>query len=131
METNTPTYLDAVNIINHGSISNLPADAIVDIPAVIVGGAARGIYVGALPIAAMELCRRRITLHEMIAQAAHQGDANLFLQALCLDPYVRSITQAEKIWTDYLDEYRDYLSMFKSHVNPCGGNVSHHKKCLS
>lgn len=113
LETNAPTYLDAVNIVNHGSITNLPTEAIVDIPAVIVGGIARGLHVGALPLAAMELCRRQITLHELIAQAAHEGDANRFLQALCLDPYVRSITQAERIWTDYLAEYRDYLPMFK------------------
>ena len=113
LETNAPKYLDAINIVNHGSISNLPFDAVVDIPALIVGGAARGIQVGELPIAAMELCRRQITLHEMIARAAHEGDANLFLQALCLDPYVRSISQARKIWQAYLKEYRDYLPMFR------------------
>lgn len=113
LETNTPKYVDAINIINAGSISNLPFDAVVDIPALVVGGAARGIRVGDLPIAAMELCRRQITLHEMIARAAHEGDANLFLQALCLDPYVRSITQARRIWRDYLREYRRYLPMFR------------------
>jgi alpha-galactosidase len=113
LETNTPTYFDAINIVNHGSISNLPFDAVVDIPALAIGGAVRGIRVGELPIAAMELCRRQITLHEMIARSAHEGDANLFLQALCLDPYVHSITQARGIWKDYLREYRAYLPMFK------------------
>ena len=62
LETNTPTYLDAINIVNHGCISNLPADAIVDIPAVVIGGQVRGIHVGELPIGCMELCRRQITL---------------------------------------------------------------------
>ena len=114
LETNKPTYFDAINIINHGSIGNLPADAVVDVPALAVGGAVRGIHVGDLPVAAMELCRRQITLHEMIAKAAHEGDANLFLQALCLDPYVCSITQARGIWKDYLKEYRDYLPMFRT-----------------
>ena len=50
----------------------------------------------------------------MIAKSASDGDPNLFLQALCLDPYVRSITQAKAIWKDYLKEYRDYLPMFKA-----------------
>ncbi|MCG2661361.1 MAG: hypothetical protein L6437_14080 [Kiritimatiellae bacterium] len=113
LETNTPTYFDAINISNHGSISNLPADAVVDVPALAIGGKVRGIHLGELPMAAMELCRRQITLHEMIAKSASEGDANLFLQALCLDPYVRSITQARAIWKDYLKEYRDYLPMFK------------------
>ena len=113
LETNQPLYLDALNIVNHGSIDNLPADAIVDVPAVIVGGEARGIHVGALPIGAMELCRRQIAIHEMVAKATHEGDEKLAVQALCLDPYVRSITQARAIWTDFKEEYADYLPTFK------------------
>lgn len=112
LETNTPLYLDAINIVNHGSIDNLPADAVVDVPAVVVGGEARGIHVGELPIAAMELCRRQITLHEMIAKACATGDAGLVVQSLCVDPYVRSITQARNIWKDYYEQYRDYLPQF-------------------
>ena len=112
LESNTPTYLDAINIVNHGSVSNLPEDAVVDIPALVVGGAVRGIHVGELPIAAMELCRRQITLHEMIAKAAAQGDAGLVVQALCLDPYVHSITQARRIWEDYFREYQECLPRF-------------------
>jgi alpha-galactosidase len=114
LETNDPLYLDAINIVNHGGISNLPEDAIVDIPAVIAGGAARGIHVGELPIGPMELCRRQITIHEMIAKAAHEGDAQLVEQALCLDPYVRSITQARRIWEDFRKEFREELPMFRS-----------------
>jgi alpha-galactosidase len=112
LATNRPTYLDAINIVNHGSISNLPADAIVDIPALVVGGAVRGIHVGELPIGPMELCRRQITIHEMIARAAHEGDEKLVIQALCLDPYVRGITQARRIWQDFRQEYRECLPTF-------------------
>ena len=113
LETNRPTYLDAINIVNHGSISNLPADAIVDIPALAVGGKVRGIHVGELPIGPMELCRRQITLHEMIARATQTGDEKLVVQALCLSPYVRSITQARAIWRDYRKEFSDCLPTFR------------------
>ena len=105
LETNTPTYVDAINIVNHGALSNLPTDAIVDVPAVAVGGEVRSVYVGELPIGPMEICRRQITLHEMIARAAHEGDDSLAVQALCLDPYVRSITQARAIWTEFRETY--------------------------
>lgn len=114
LETNTPQYLDAINIVNRGSVTNLPADAVVDIPALVIGGDVRGIQVGNLPLVPMELCRRQITIHELVAKSAHEGDPNLFLQALCLDPYVRSITQARGIWNDYLKEYKQYLPMFKN-----------------
>ena len=113
LQSNRTTYLDAINIVNHGAIGNLPADAIVDIPAVVKGGQVRGVYVGDLPIGPMELCRRQITIHEMISKATHEGDEKLVVQSLCLDPYVRSITQARKIWTDFKKEYADYLPGFK------------------
>lgn len=49
----------------------------------------------------MELCRRQITIHEMISQAVHDGDESWVEQAFCLDSYVRSITQARRIWADF------------------------------
>ena len=112
LETNTPTYFDAINIVNHGAISNLPPDAIVDVPGIAVGGQVRSIYVGELPLGPMEICRRQITLHEMIAKATHEGDDSLAVQALCLDPYVRSLSQARNIWSDFRKEYKDYLPTF-------------------
>jgi alpha-galactosidase/6-phospho-beta-glucosidase family protein len=61
----------------------------------------------------MEICRRQITLHEMIAKATHEGDDSLAVQALCLDPYVRSLSQARSIWADFRKEYKDNLTTFK------------------
>lgn len=112
LETNTPTYIDAVNIVNHGAISNLPSDAIVDVPAVAAGGQVRSVYVGELPTGPMEICRRQITIHEMTAQAAHEGNDSLAVQILCLDPYVRSLSQARKIWADFRKEYKEDLTTF-------------------
>lgn len=111
--TSEPLYLDAMVTVNRGSISNLPEDAIVDVPVVIAGGRARGIDVGALPLFAAELCRRQITIHELIAQAAHEGSRQRFLEALCLDPFVRGLRTARKLMDDYLDENRQYLPQFR------------------
>jgi len=49
----------------------------------------------------------------MVAQATHEGDESLAIQALALDPYVRSITQARNIWQDFLQEYKSDLPTFK------------------
>lgn len=110
LETNTPTYFDAINIVNHNAIDNLPADAIVDVPALAIGGCVRPIHVGTLPPAPAELCRRQVTLHEMISEAAEKRDDSLAVQALCLDPYVHSITQARNIWEDFRTTYRKELA---------------------
>ena len=113
LETNTPCYIDAVNIVNNGAVGNLPADAILDLPALVIGGEVRSIHVGNLPPGPCELSRRQVALHEMIAQAAVEGSDELVLQALCLDPYVRSITQAKNIWREFRELYRDDLPNFK------------------
>ena len=113
-ETGTPLYLDAVVGFNHGAASNLPYDAIVDRPALVTGGDVRSVHVGELPPGPAEVCRRQIALHDMIAQAAVDGDAALAVQALCLDPYVRSLNQARAIWDDYYREYKPYLPTFRA-----------------
>ena len=112
LETSTPLYLDAINIANHGSIPNLPAAAVVDIPAVVAGGGVRGIDVGPLPPFCAELCRRQTTIHELVARATVTGDRQLALQAMALDPYVRSLTQAQRILDAFLREYRAQLPQF-------------------
>lgn len=112
LETNTPTYLDALVIPNNGAIGNLTADAIVDIPSLIVGGQARSVYVGELPPGPLEICRRQIALHEMIAQAAHEGNESLIIQALSLDPYVHGLNRARNIWHDYKQVYTNDLPSF-------------------
>lgn len=113
LETNTPAYFDAINIVNHGAVGNLPANAIVDVPGLAIGGAVRSVYVGELPEGPCEMVRRQITLHEMIARAAAEGSDDLAVQALCLDPYVHSINQAKNIWHDYRERYRKELTTFR------------------
>ena len=113
LETNTPLYFDAINIRNNGAVDNLPPDVILDVPALAVGGEVRSIHVGKLPAAPCELCRRQTVIHEMVAQAAAEGNDSLAVQALCLDPYVASLTQARGIWADYRAEYKDVLTTFK------------------
>jgi len=113
LETNTPTYFDAINIRNHGAVGNLPDDVILDIPALAVGGEVRSIHVGDLPAGPAEICRRQTVLHEMIARACEEGNDSLAVQALCLDPYVHSVIQAKNIWRDYRKLYREELTTFR------------------
>jgi len=111
--TNKQAYFDAMVLVNHGAIDNLPDDAVVDVPALVVGGEARGVHVGALPPFAAELCRRQIAIHELVVEAALTGDRQIALQAMALDPYVRSITQAKNILADFLEAYREELPQFQ------------------
>ena len=113
LETNTPLYFDAINIRNNGAVENLPPDVILDVPGLAIGGEVRSIHVGKLPAGPCEICRRQTVIHEMVAQAAAEGNDSLMVQAFCLDPYVPSLTQARGIWTDYRKAYKEELTTFK------------------
>ena len=114
LESGQRLYLPALVIENRGAIDNLPDDAIVDVPTIIVGGEARGVHVGALPTFAMELCRRQVTIHELLTQATVEGDRGKVVQAMALDPWVRHIKEARDVTDAFLDAYREDLPQFWS-----------------
>jgi alpha-galactosidase len=109
---NIPNYFDSMVTVNHGAVDNLPDDAVVDVPAVVVGGDVRSVHAGRLPDGCAEICRRQIAIHEMLVKAVMVGDRNAALQCMCLDPYVKSLTQAKNILGDFLAEYREELPQF-------------------
>ena len=110
--TSEPLYLDSGIVLNQGCISNLPDDAVVDLPIIVAGGAVHGVQVGELPFFAAELCRRQIAVHELVVQAAVTGERQRFMEALCLDPFVHSLKTARNLMDDYLREYEEYLPQF-------------------
>ena len=112
LESNKALYLDSIVIPNNGAIDNLPNDALVDVPAMVIGGEVRSIHAGKLPTFAMELCRRQITIHELLVEAVVTADKQKLVQAMALDPYVRGIRQACDIVDAFLEAYRVELPQF-------------------
>ncbi len=105
-------YSLAVNLPNVGQIGNLPAGAIVETPAVITGAGISPVAVGDMPEGIAELLRRELVVVRLAVDAAVQGDRQLALQCLLLDPVVTDLDVAQQILDDYLDCYRDYLPQF-------------------
>jgi alpha-galactosidase len=67
-----------------------------------------------MPDGIVELLRREITVSHLTADAVVNGDRNLALQALLLDPIVRDMDTAGQILEDYLSIYKKYLPTFWS-----------------
>lgn len=103
----------AVNIRNDGLISNLPQDAIVEVPAVVGSHGIAGVDIGKLPIGIAALCRTQIGVQELVVEAAVTGDRRTALQALLADPVVGSFDAAEKILDELLALEAGYLPQFK------------------
>lgn len=102
----------AVNVPNDGHISNLPQDAIVEVPAVISGTGVSAISVGELPMGIAGLCTTQVGVQELAVTAAATGDRDAALQALLSDPVMHSIDAAEKILSELLTLEADYLPQF-------------------
>ena len=112
MLTNTHQYELAVNVPNAGYVSNLPAWAIVEVPATVDASGVHGVNVGALPEPIVAMCRTQIAVIDRMVEAAVHGDRNAALEALLLDPVVSSISQAEAILAEMLKVHRDFLPQF-------------------
>lgn len=90
----------AVNVPNNGAISNLPPEAVVEVPAVIGAHGVTPLRVGALPKAIATVLTQRSNQQEITVIAAHDQRRELALQALYLDPLVASYQVATGILDD-------------------------------
>jgi alpha-galactosidase len=102
----------SANIVNAGCISNLPDDAIVEVPASVNATGVHGIHVGELPFGLAAIMRREIEIQELVVQAGVHGDRNAALQALMLDPHIHSYAQATHLLDDLLTAHAKYLPQF-------------------
>ncbi len=108
------TVEPAVNVRNGGLISNLPEEAIVEVPGVISGYGVRGIGVGPLPDGIANVLRSRIYQQEITVEAALTGNKQLALQALLADPLIKNIEEAEGMLDEGLSLHAEYLPQFGS-----------------
>jgi alpha-galactosidase/6-phospho-beta-glucosidase family protein len=110
--TNKLRRMPAVNMVNNGSITNLPADVFVECPASVDSSGCRLLSMGELPKPLAAFCRRDIDQTEMAVEAAVSGSRRVILQAMLLDPVIDSISVAEKVLDAMLKENAGYLPQF-------------------
>ena len=104
----------SVNIPNKNfAISNLPEDAIVEIPGRVDAEGVHPIKVGALPEVIAALCNKQISIQKLLVEAYRQKSKKLLLQALIIDPIVDSVDRAEQMMEHMLKIEADYLPEFR------------------
>jgi len=100
----------AVNIPNEGrAVSNLPEDAIVEVPAVVDRQGLHPVKVGPLPESIASICRTQIAIQNLLVQAYAEKSKSLLLQALLMEPAVDSITRAEKMMDELIRVEKAFL----------------------
>jgi alpha-galactosidase/6-phospho-beta-glucosidase family protein len=104
--------MPAVNMLNNGTITNLPQDVFVETPAVVDRSGIRPLCIGELPQPLAAFCRRDIDQMELTVEAAVKGDRRLVLQAMLLDPVVDSVRVAERVLDEMIKAHAEHLPQF-------------------
>ena len=91
-----------VNVPNDGACSQLPSDAILELPAVATTHGLRMIQVGEIPSAIAARLARRIGVASLTAEAALRGDRRLFVEAVLADGAISDFGQATRMVDELL-----------------------------
>src|SRR5258708_31773141 len=85
-----------VNTVNHGSQTNLPPDAVVELSALVNAYGIHPLYVGEIPEAWAAHLRQHIATQKLTVEAALSGDRHTALQALIHDPLLAARLEPEQ-----------------------------------
>ncbi|MCL6457866.1 MAG: alpha-glucosidase/alpha-galactosidase [Gorillibacterium sp.] len=91
-------YRGHFNVINNGTITNLPDDAIVEVPGFVDANGINIPRVGELPLGLAAVCNVSISVQRLAVEAAVRGDDKLLRQAFMMDPLVGAVCNPNEIW---------------------------------
>lgn len=104
------------NILNHGFIPNLPANAVVEVPCLVDCNGVQGTYVGNLPPQCAALNMTNINVQLLTIEAALTGKKEHIYHAAMLDPHTSaelSIDDIVKMCDELIDAHGKMLPRFK------------------
>jgi alpha-galactosidase len=91
-------YRGHFNVPNQGTITNLPADAIIEAPGYVDRNGINLPRVGDLPLGCAAVCNASISVQRLAVEAAVHGDDTLLRQAVLLDPLVGAVCNPPEVW---------------------------------
>lgn len=116
METNKPFKIGG-NVLNTGGlISNLPENAVVEVPCLVDASGVVPTYIGNLPEQLAALNRTNINTQLLTIEAALTNDKSKIYQAAMLDPHTASELSIDDIISlcdDLIEAHGDWLPSYK------------------
>ncbi len=119
-------YRGHFNVVNNGAITNLPDDAIVEVPGYVDANGINIPKVGDLPLGCAAVCNTSISVQRMSVEAALKGDDVLLRQAMMMDPLVGAVCNPPEIWQlvdemlvaeeEWLPQYKDAIEKAKERL---------------
>ena len=91
-------YRGHFNVVNNGTITNLPDDAVVEVPGYVDANGINIPKVGDLPLGCAAVCNASISVQRLAVEAAVHGDDMLLRQAMMMDPLTGAVCNPPEIW---------------------------------
>lgn len=124
-------YRGHFNVVNNGTITNLPDDSIVEVPGYVDGNGINIPKVGDLPLGCAAVCNVSISVQRLAVEAAVHGNDTLLRQAMMMDPLVGAVCNPPEIWQlvdemlvaeeKWLPQYKDAIAQAKKRLE--SGNL--------
>ena len=111
IETGQPRVVYG-NVMNHGSIANLPADCCVEIPCLVDRNGLQPTIVGDIPLQLACLMQTQINVQKLAVEAVLTGRRDHVLHAALLDPHTAAeldTDQIARLVDDLLDAHGDFV----------------------
>lgn len=109
---NNRSDLHVVNTLNRGSITDLPANCVIETNCVVNAEGAFPLTNGALPLQVRGLVQHVKAYEELTVTAAVSGDRSDALVALLNNPLVHDVETAKRLLEDLLEGHKPYLPQF-------------------
>jgi alpha-galactosidase len=114
METDTPRKIYG-NMPNHGVISNLPDDCIVEVPCMVDSNGIQPTYIGKIPPQLAGLMQTNINVQSLTVEAALTGKREHIYHAAMLDPHTAaelSLDQITSMVDELIEAHGDWLPAY-------------------
>ncbi len=106
---NSKQLIESAVVFNGQAISNLPANAAVELPIVADIAGVHPVSLGPLPDGIAKLMTIQVQVQQMAVEAAMHASKELALQALLLDPVVNSVDAARGLLDELWEINRPYI----------------------
>lgn len=91
-------YRGHFNLMNNGTITNLPDECVVEVPCYVDGSGISVPKVGDLPLGCAAICSQSVWVQRLAVEAGVHGDINLLRQAAMMDPLTGSVCTPDEIF---------------------------------
>ncbi|MFS0751093.1 6-phospho-beta-glucosidase [Oceanobacillus sp. 1P07AA] len=110
---NNKNDIQTVNTQNHGTITDLPNDAVIEVNCVITKDGPKPISIGKIPAPVKGIIQNMKAMEELTIQAALSGKYEDAYNAFVMNPLIQDEKKAKVLLDELLEAHKSFLPQFK------------------